>query len=244
MPPKPPTHAPQASGLKGKSTSAFNAVRRLWSLTVPAGVSDALIALLRWLNNPWRFVALLGFGITALMGAIVWDQRVTLVTVMVEPANRQHVAVIERDQAVSVLSGLLRQTGGAIAMVSDWDVEQNRRTNIAAINRSGRALRVEPVTLPIIRSPRLPSVILPALLAGDVPCIQIPPPTPSGEIDRIPPDIRLLATSDGLTAYCVGPITDRGSLLGSLTVLFEAPPADPSAVSVAMRRAAVELLRR
>jgi hypothetical protein len=232
----------RASGLKGRTTAAIGAIRHLWGLTVPAGVSDAIVAALRWLNNPWKFLALLGFGVTGLFGAIIWDQRVTLVTVMVEPTQPPPVR-LERERAILLMTRLLRETGGAIALVSQWDVDENRRTNIAAINRAGRALRVEPETLPIVRSPRLPAVVLPALMAGDVPCIQIPAMPPAGEIDRIPPDIRLLATSDGLTAYCVGPVNDRGALIGSLTVMFEGPPADPAYVAVAMRRAAVELLR-
>lgn len=216
--------------------------QKLRGLTVPAGVSDAVVAVLRWLNNPWKFFALLGLGITGLFGLIVWDQRVTLVTVLVEP-NEARTTTIDRDRAVRTLTDVLRHTGGAVAVVSSWEIEQNRRTNLVAINRAGRSIRIEPSVMPIVRSSRLPTQVLPALLAGEVPCIEIPPPSPAGEIDRVPPDIRLLATSDGLTAYCVGPVNDRGALLGSLTVLFEQPPLDVSFVSVAMRRAAVELLR-
>jgi hypothetical protein len=215
------------------------------SLSLPTGWVDALKALLAWLRNPWRALVLVGLAWTGLATAIIWDQRVTLVAVMVQDDTAPQPLTINQTRSAPILANLLRETGGAIALVSAWDLDSNRRANLAAISRDGRRVTVEPSVMPIIRTPRVSMGIVASLLAGDVPCITVPaPPTRAQEVDRVPPDLRALTLSYGLVAYCVGPLNEAGNLVGSLTVMFEQPPLDEALVAISIRRAAVELLRR
>jgi hypothetical protein len=224
----------------------LHALETRMTLSLPSGWVEALRALLAWLRNPWRALVLIGLMWTGLVTAIIWDQRVTLVAVMVQDAIVERPITIDQARAAPVLANLLRETRGTIALVSMWDLDSNRRTSVAALNREGRRVGVEPESLPIIRTPRVSMGVVASLLAGDVPCITVPPPPAarSNDVDRIPPDLRALSMSYGLVAYCVGPLNTAGNLIGSLTVMFDHPPQDEGLVAIAIRRAANELLVR
>ena len=117
------------------------------------------------------------------------------------------------------------------------DVERNRRRLIVAVARHGRRLGLEPTVPPIIRTTRHPAVVLPSLLAGQTLCLDI-------DARRTPLDLLRVSQSENLASYCVGPVaTAFGVLEGALTVMFTAAPADETAVAVALRAAASELVR-
>lgn len=203
-----------------------------------------LATLLGWLNNPWKAVVLAMLGTLGVFIGIVWDQRVTIVTVLTSERSVVIEQGIDRQRAPATLMDLLRDTHGAVAAVSEWDIDRNRRTSVVAVSRQGRRFHMEPRSMPIVRSPRLPSVVLPAVMAGEVPCVEIPEPPSGGAMDGSPPDIRAVATEYGITAYCLSGIsTPGGTIIGSVMVMFMTRPADERAVAVALRRAAAELLR-
>lgn len=202
------------------------------------------LALLRWLDSPSRVISAALLLLVATLCAVIYQERVVLIAWQssLQPVEQEE---IDRRRAMQSLIDVMRETGGVAASVSDWDVARNRRIHVVAVSREGREMEVTDRVLPIVRNPALPSIILPALLAGEVPCVDPIPPAPSANanaVDRLPSDIRQLSLASGAVAYCVAAIsTNTGVLTGAMTVLFVRSP-DPRVVGAIMRRHASRII--
>ncbi|MDO9712463.1 hypothetical protein [Paracraurococcus lichenis] len=168
--------------------------------------------------------------------AVVWDQRVVVVSVWTNEAS--HSYEVDPQRAAKVLAGLMRATGGVAAAAWRYDFPRNSRHLVLAATRTGQSVLDGMDLVPILRSgSHVSARVLAEMWAGSVPCIEI---TNDASVD-----VKFITAETGATIYCItGVRTGDGDVRGSVMVFLTDKPTDQGFVTEALRAAALGLLRR
>lgn len=190
-------------------------------------------SVMSWIDRPWKVLAFLVIGCAVLMGSIVWENRVHIVTVMVRDDHGTQI----RDTLIpNILSDLMRSTDAEFTAVYRLDVERNRKRLLYAMGRQGRRIAIDQVTQPLVRSLQgRGAMILPSLLLDQNPCLQA-----AGDTET---EIHSFTTRDNIHYYCVtGVKTAFGALRGMIIIGFVGPITDEPNVTAMLRIAAQQII--
>ena len=188
---------------------------------------------LGWVDRPWKVGAAMVLSALVLIGAIIWENRTQIVTVIISSDVGAQVRVV---RAPAILSDLIRSAEADFAAIYRIDVERNRKRLLYAVGHQGRRLEIESVTQPVVRTVNSQtSIVLPALMLDQPPCLELN--------DQTDQDFRAFQVRGNIRFYCVSGVrTAFGALRGMLVLGFVGEVREPSHVIAMLRIAAQELM--
>jgi hypothetical protein len=201
-------------------------------------IFDLLDRVLKWLDKPWKALALAGLAILVALGWGVWTSRDSLPAIWRMSAGRP---VLKRSELPELLSHLRAETGADVVAFWGLNISANAMNFELGIGPYGRPWDFIPHRLPAIRDPCSTSLGgWSKTMAGQIIC-RSPEPDSDGDLF----DRRMLA--DKIHRICVVPVPNSTNILvGLLLIAWLDDPdswTEEAALGLAQETAATILSR-
>jgi hypothetical protein len=167
-------------------------------------IFDLIDRLLKWLDKPWKALALAGLAVLVALGWSGWTSRDTLTDIWRMSAGRP---ILKRSELPETLARLRAETGADIVGFWSLNLSANAMNFELGIGLHGKPWVFTPTRLPAIRDPGAATARgLADIMAGQIICRA---PSPDGDGDLF--NRRMVA--DKIHRLCIVPVPPAPNIL-------------------------------
>ena len=221
-----------------KKTPAKKAAKKAVHHAVPKTVKsnnallDKAIDLIKWVDSPFKLLAVILLGIFGLSGWLVYENKDKIANkVLVSEAMP---VMVGDDKIVSVSQALIRDLRAETVIVHEINLSNNARTTRVALSAEGRFAPLEGKKGAFFSGSPARNHAAVSMLNGEVLC----------ETFEASSDVGDWIISKGVTYACRGSIPpEQGSMVGYLSIGFKGPQRDVTAVKARINQATKELAK-
>jgi hypothetical protein len=197
-----------------------------------AALVDKAIDLIKWVDSPFKLLAVILLGVFGLSGWLVYENKDKIANkVLVSEAMP---VMVGDDKIVSVSQALIRDLRAETVIVHEINLSSNARTTRVALSAEGRYAPLEGKKGAFFSGSPARNHAAVSMLNGEVLC----------ETFEASSDVGDWIISKGVTYACRGSIPpEQGSMVGYLSVGFKGPQRDVTAVKARINQATKELAK-
>lgn len=197
-----------------------------------SGVLDKAIDVVKWVDSPFKLIAVIMLGVFGLAGWLVYENRDKLVNKIV--TYDAMPIMVNEDRLIQIGQQALRDLNAQTMVIYSVDLAKNTRTIKIAMSQKSRNSALENKSAAFFSSSPYRNQAAIALLTGEMFC---EPFTPSSDIGE-------WLVETGVTYACRAAIPPEvGSMIGYATFGFSAQPRDMVSVKTRINQATSSMAR-
>jgi len=197
-----------------------------------AAILDKAIDLIKWVDTPFKLLAVILLGLFGLSGWLVYENKDKIANKVL--VGEAMPVMVTDEKIVAVSQALIRDLRAEAIVVHDINLSSNARTTRVALSAEGRYAPLEGKKGAFFSGSPARNHAAIAMLNGEVLC----------ETFEASSDVGDWIISKGVTYACRGSIPpEQGSMVGYLSVGFKGPPRDVTAVKTRINQATHELAK-
>jgi hypothetical protein len=202
----------------------------------PAKTQTALIAqaidLIKWVDSPFKLVAVIVLTLVLGTAALVWDSRVAILNAITNSSHKsalREVPVLEK-----VAQGLMKDLEAKTVVVHKANLMVNGRTTLLAYSPRGRDTSLEGYNSTLFNKDPVRNSAMIAMLNGEVYCSKHEVSGKTSEWEQ----------KQGVTFSCWASIPPEiGEFDGYISIGFDKEPSDLTVVKTRANLAATEMAK-
>ena len=197
---------------------------------VPRDMTDKILDLIKWVDNPFKLVSVILLSTIAFAGYFAWDSRQVILAAI--KSSNSMPQIKDHDQLLPLANSLVKDTNAVGLIINKVNLATNSRTTVLAIANGERNHKLEGATVSLFAaSPERNAAVI-SMLNNEVSCSNFIPSSAVGDWAR----------SVGVTYACRASIPNEiGKFAGYVTVGFKEEPRDLISVKTRMILAATEM---
>ena len=213
-----------------KRSAARKPVVKATPKAAPRDMTDKILDLIKWVDNPFKLVSVILLSTIAFTGYFAWDSRQVILAAI--KSNSSMPQIKDHDQLLPLANALVREVGAVGVVVNKVNLATNSRTTVLAIANGERNHKLEGLTVSLFAASPERNADVVSMLNNEVACKPFESSSPVGE----------WAKSVGVTYMCRASIPNEiGKFAGYIAVGFKAEPRDLISVKTRMILAASEM---
>jgi hypothetical protein len=206
------------------------AVKKTTPKAAPRDMTDKILDLIKWVDNPFKLVSVILLSTIAFTGYFAWDSRQVILAAIKSSNSMPQLKT--HDELVPIANRLVKETQAVGLVINKVNLATNSRTTVLAIANGERNHKLEGVTVSLFNESPARNADVVSMLNNEIACKQFESSSPVGE----------WAKSQGVTYMCRGSIPNEiGKFAGYVAVGFKAEPRDLTSVKTRIILAASEM---
>ena len=206
------------------------AVKKTTLKAAPRDMTDKILDLIKWVDNPFKLVSVILLSTIAFTGYFAWDSRQVILAAIKSSNSMPQLKT--HDELVPIANRLVKETQAVGLVINKVNLATNSRTTVLAIANGERNHKLEGVTVSLFNESPARNADVVSMLNNEIACKQFESSSPVGE----------WAKSQGVTYMCRGSIPNEiGKFAGYVAVGFKAEPRDLTSVKTRIILAASEM---
>lgn len=206
------------------------AVRKTTPKAAPRDMTDKILDLIKWVDNPFKLVSVILLSTIAFTGYFAWDSRQVILAAI--KSNNSMPQLKTHDELVPIANRLVKETQAVGLVINKVNLATNSRTTVLAIANEERNHKLEGITVSLFNESPTRNADVVSMLNNEIACKPFESSSPVGE----------WAKSQGVTYMCRGSIPNEiGKFAGYVAVGFKAEPRDLTSVKTRIILAASEM---
>jgi hypothetical protein len=213
-----------------KTAVKLAAVRKPAPKPVPRDMTDKILDLIKWVDNPFKLVSVILLSTIAFTGYFAWDSRQVILAAI--KSNSSMPQIKDHDQLLPLANSLVKDVNAVGIIVHKVNLATNSRTTVLAIANGERNHKLEGLTVSLFAASPARNADVVSMLNNEVACHPFESSSPVGE----------WAKSVGVAYMCRASIPNEiGKFAGYVAVGFKEEPRDLISVKTRMILAATEM---
>lgn len=197
---------------------------------VPRDMTDKILDLIKWVDNPFKLVSVILLSTIAFAGYFAWDSRQVILAAI--KSSNSMPQIKDHDQLLPLANSLIKDTNAVGLIINKVNLATNSRTTVLAIANGERNHKLEGATVSLFAASPDRNAAVISMLNNEVSCSNFIPSSAVGDWAR----------SVGVTYACRASIPNEiGKFAGYVTVGFKEEPRDLISVKTRMILAATEM---
>lgn len=206
------------------------AVRKTTPKAAPRDMTDKILDLIKWVDNPFKLVSVILLSTIAFTGYFAWDSRQVILAAIKSSNSMPQLKT--HDELVPIANKLVKDTQAVGLIINKVNLATNSRTTVLAIANEERNHKLEGITVSLFNESPARNADVVSMLNNEIACKPFESSSPVGE----------WAKSQGVTYMCRGSIPNEiGKFAGYVAVGFKAEPRDLTSVKTRIILAASEM---
>jgi hypothetical protein len=206
------------------------AVKKTTLKAAPRDMTDKILDLIKWVDNPFKLVSVILLSTIAFTGYFAWDSRQVILAAIKSSNSMPQLKT--HDELVPIANRLVKETQAVGLVINKVNLATNSRTTVLAIANEERNHKLEGITVSLFNESPARNADVVSMLNNEIACKQFESSSPVGE----------WAKSQGVTYMCRGSIPNEiGKFAGYVAVGFKAEPRDLTSVKTRIILAASEM---
>jgi hypothetical protein len=206
------------------------AVRKTTPKAAPRDMTDKILELIKWVDNPFKLVSVILLSTIAFTGYFAWDSRQVILAAIKSSNSMPQLKT--HDELVAIANRLVKETQAVGLVINKVNLATNSRTTVLAIANNERNHKLEGITVSLFNESPARNADVVSMLNNEIACKPFESSSPVGE----------WAKSQGVTYMCRGSIPNEiGKFAGYVAVGFKAEPRDLTSVKTRIILAASEM---
>jgi hypothetical protein len=206
------------------------AVKKTTLKAAPRDMTDKILDLIKWVDNPFKLVSVILLSTIAFTGYFAWDSRQVILAAIKSSNSMPQLKT--HDELVPIANRLVKETQAVGLVINKVNLATNSRTTVLAIANGERNHKLEGITVSLFNESPARNADVVSMLNNEIACKQFESSSPVGE----------WAKSQGVTYMCRGSIPNEiGKFAGYVAVGFKAEPRDLTSVKTRIILAASEM---
>jgi len=206
------------------------AVRKTTPKAAPRDMTDKILDLIKWVDNPFKLVSVILLSTIAFTGYFAWDSRQVILAAIKSSNSMPQLKT--HDELVPIANKLVKETQAVGLVINKVNLATNSRTTVLAIANEERNHKLEGITVSLFNESPARNADVVSMLNNEIACKPFESSSPVGE----------WAKSQGVTYMCRGSIPNEiGKFAGYVAVGFKAEPRDLTSVKTRIILAASEM---
>jgi hypothetical protein len=206
------------------------AVKKTTPKAAPRDMTDKILDLIKWVDNPFKLVSVILLSTIAFTGYFAWDSRQVILAAIKSSNSMPQLKT--HDELVPIANRLVKETQAVGLVINKVNLATNSRTTVLAIANGERNHKLEGITVSLFNESPARNADVVSMLNNEIACKQFESSSPVGE----------WAKSQGVTYMCRGSIPNEiGKFAGYVAVGFKAEPRDLTSVKTRIILAASEM---
>jgi hypothetical protein len=206
------------------------AVRKTTPKAAPRDMTDKILDLIKWVDNPFKLVSVILLSTIAFTGYFAWDSRQVILAAIKSSNSMPQLKT--HDELVPIANRLVKETQAVGLIINKVNLATNSRTTVLAIANEERNHKLEGITVSLFNESPARNADVVSMLNNEIACKPFESSSPVGE----------WAKSQGVTYMCRGSIPNEiGKFAGYVAVGFKAEPRDLTSVKTRIILAASEM---
>ena len=206
------------------------AVRKTTPKAAPRDMTDKILDLIKWVDNPFKLVSVILLSTIAFTGYFAWDSRQVILAAIKSSNSMPQLKT--HDELVPIANRLVKETQAVGLVINKVNLATNSRTTVLAIANEERNHKLEGITVSLFNESPTRNADVVSMLNNEIACKPFESSSPVGE----------WAKSQGVTYMCRGSIPNEiGKFAGYVAVGFKAEPRDLTSVKTRIILAASEM---
>ena len=206
------------------------AVKKTTPKAAPRDMTDKILDLIKWVDNPFKLVSVILLSTIAFTGYFAWDSRQVILAAIKSSNSMPQLKT--HDELVPIANRLVKETQAVGLVINKVNLATNSRTTVLAIANGERNHKLEGITVSLFNESPARNADVVSMLNNEIACKQFESSSPVGE----------WAKSQGVTYMCRGSIPNEiGKFAGYVAVGFKSEPRDLISVKTRMILAASEM---
>lgn len=198
--------------------------------TAPRDMTDKILDLIKWVDNPFKLVSVILLSTIAFAGYFAWDSRQVILAAI--KSSNSMPQIKDHEQLLPLANALVREVNAVGVVVNKVNLATNSRTTVLAIANGERNHKLEGLTVSLFAASPDRNTAVISMLNNEVSCSNFIPSSAVGDWAR----------SVGVTYACRASIPNEiGKFAGYVTVGFKEEPRDLISVKTRMILAATEM---
>jgi hypothetical protein len=196
----------------------------------PRDMTDKILDLIKWVDNPFKLVSVILLSTIAFTGYFAWDSRQVILAAI--KSNSSMPQIKDHDQLLPLANSLVKDVNAVGIIVHKVNLATNSRTTVLAIANGERNHKLEGLTVSLFAASPERNADVVSMLNNEVACKPFESSSPVGD----------WAKSVGVTYMCRASIPNEiGKFAGYVAVGFKEEPRDLISVKTRMILAATEM---
>lgn len=197
---------------------------------VPRDMTDKILDLIKWVDNPFKLVSVILLSTIAFAGYFAWDSRQVILAAI--KSSNSMPQIKDHEQLLPLANSLVKDVNAVGILVHKVNLATNSRTTVLAIANGERNHKLEGLTVSLFAASPARNADVISMLNNEVACHYFESSSPVGE----------WAKSVGVTYMCRASIPNEiGKFAGYIAVGFKEAPRDLTAVKTRIILAATEM---
>ena len=206
------------------------AVRKTTPKAAPRDMTDKILDLIKWVDNPFKLVSVILLSTIAFTGYFAWDSRQVILAAIKSSNSMPQLKT--HDELVPIANKLVKDTQAVGLIINKVNLATNSRTTVLAIANEERNHKLEGITVSLFNESPARNADVVSMLNNEIACKPFESSSPVGE----------WAKSQGVTYMCRGSIPNEiGKFAGYVAVGFKAEPRDLTSVKTRIILAVSEM---
>ena len=206
------------------------AVKKTTPKAAPRDMTDKILDLIKWVDNPFKLVSVILLSTIAFTGYFAWDSRQVILAAIKSSNSMPQLKT--HDELVPIANRLVKETQAVGLVINKVNLATNSRTTVLAIANGERNHKLEGITVSLFNESPARNADVVSMLNNEIACKQFESSSPVGE----------WAKSQGVTYMCRGSIPNEiGKFAGYVAVGFKTEPRDLTSVKTRIILAASEM---
>ena len=207
-----------------------SAARKPTPKAAPRDMTDKILDLIKWVDNPFKLVSVILLSTIAFAGYFAWDSRQVILAAI--KSSNSMPQIKDHDQLLPLANALVKDVNAVGIIVHKVNLATNSRTTVLAIANGERNHKLEGLTVSLFAASPARNADIVSMLNNEVACHNFESSSPVGE----------WAKSVGVTYMCRASIPNEiGKFAGYVAVGFKQEPRDLISVKTRMILAATEM---
>ena len=205
-------------------------VRKVAPKAAPRDMTDKILDLIKWVDNPFKLVSVILLSTIAFTGYFAWDSRQVILAAI--KSSNSMPQIKDHDQLLPLANSLVKDTNAVGLIINKVNLATNSRTTVLAIANGERNHKLEGVTVSLFNESPARNADVVSMLNNEIACKPFQSSSQVGE----------WAKSQGVTYMCRGSIpNEMGKFAGYVAVGFKAEPRDLISVKTRIILATTEM---
>jgi hypothetical protein len=198
----------------------------------PKALTDKIIDLIKWVDNPFKLITVILLGTLAFGGYFAWDSRQVILNAITQ---NSHVPKLKKiDDLQPIAERLQKDLEAATVVVYYAALVVNSRTTLLALGQSGRDKVLDGANSSLFGNDPDRNAAMISMLNGEVQCGKLVVNGKSTEWE----------SKQSVKFVCRGSVPpEMGSFEGYMTVGFKDEPQDLTAVKTRINLAAADMAK-
>ena len=206
------------------------AARKPAPKTAPRDMTDKVLDLIKWVDNPFKLVSVVLLSTIFFLGYLTWDSRQVILAAI--SSNNTMPQLKTHDELLPLASRLVKDVNAIGIVVNKVNLATNSRTTVLAIANGERNHKLEGLTVSLFAASPERNADVVSMLNNEVACKPFESSSPVGE----------WAKSQGVTYMCRASIPNEiGKFAGYIAVGFKTEPQDLTSIKTRMILTASEM---